>query len=112
MPEHGLVVKAWRHAMDGEQVRAADRGGRHLHHRVPGILQLRLGNVDHANAAVLAGPDRSHPGSSISTRYPSGSTQKKRLPPHGGRYIPARNGTPRPLSATRAASASSTSSTS
>ena len=67
-------------------IRPADRGGCHLHYSVSRIPQLAArGHGGHR--ATVPGPASlplSGPGSSISTRYPSGSTQKNRLPPHGG----------------------------
>ena len=106
VPEHGRIVKPRRQAVDGKQVRPADRGGRHLHHCVSRIMQPRFGNVGHPDRAGLSYSHRFQPGSSISTRYPSGSTQKKRLPPHGGWWISARNGTPLAASSAWAACAS------
>jgi len=66
--EHGRRVEPGRHAVQREQVGAADRGGRHPDDGVPRIAQPRLGDVGHRRHPRLPDPDRFHAGCSISTR--------------------------------------------
>src|SRR5947208_738335 len=111
VPEDGRIVEARRHAVQREEIGSADRRPPDLDDRVRPVDDLRIGGVVDPHRPVAREDDRLHAGCSISTRYPSGSTQKKRDPPHGGEYGSARNGTPSVASSWCTASASSTSST-
>src|SRR6185436_17102263 len=78
------VLEARREAVEREQVGAADRRQRDLHDRVAGVEDRRVRHRVDTDVARGAEDDGPHAGCSISTRYPSGSTQKKRQPPQGG----------------------------
>src|SRR5207302_10261131 len=80
--------------------------------RVARLQDRRVSDVVDADVARRVEDDGLHAGCSTSTRWPSGSTQKKRQPPHGGSYGSARKRTPRSDSRACSARASSTSTTS
>jgi D-hydroxyproline dehydrogenase subunit beta len=130
MPVIGAAVLDAGHVLDAEMLSTQFQAERPVrgpdgiadardqrHAKVRAACTGVVGDRDHAtrrgqqHRPEQREPCLFQPGSSISTRYPSGSTQKKRLPPQGGWWIPARNGTSRPASSVWAASASSTSRT-
>jgi hypothetical protein len=82
--EHRPRLEAGREPVEGEEVGAADRGRMDGDDCVAGLENRRVGDLFDRDVARRAEDDGPHAGCSISTRYPSGSTQKKRQPPHGG----------------------------
>ena len=84
VPEHRAVLEARRHAVEREEVGAADRGRPHLDDGVGRLLDHGISDRLHADVTDTGEHHGPHAGCSISTRKPSGSTQKKRQPPQGG----------------------------
>src|SRR5690242_18656884 len=112
VPEDRAHLEAGRKTVIREEVSAADRRSANGHDRVARLENRRIRDLVDAELPRFVEHDRLHAGCSISTRYPSGSTQKKRHPPHGGSYGSARNSTPRAPSRACSARASATSTTS
>src|SRR5439155_4816054 len=91
--EHGPRLEAGREPVEGEEVGAADRGRTNSDDCVAQPEDRRVGYLFDRDDARRTEDDRRHAGCSISTRWPSGSTQNNRQPPHGGSYGSARNRT-------------------